>query len=47
MTQAASGERSPYLNPIMETSKKAGYDVNLTRVPYELQKGGNPMLVIC
>jgi hypothetical protein len=38
--------RSPYLNPIMQSFTALGYEVNLTQVPYELQKGGNQMLVI-
>jgi hypothetical protein len=38
--------RSPYLDSIIETCRTLGYDVHLTQVPYELQKGGNQMLVI-
>jgi hypothetical protein len=40
-------QRSPYLNPVMQFFGDRGYQVHLTKVPYELQKGGNEMLTIC
>ncbi|PZD73889.1 hypothetical protein C1752_01657 [Acaryochloris thomasi RCC1774] len=39
-------EQSSYLDSVMQTFKTSGYAVHLTQVPYELQKGGNQMLVI-
>lgn len=39
-------ERSPHLDAIMTFFREAGYSVALQTVTYELQKGGNQMLVI-
>ena len=39
-------ERSPYLQPLIAELKANGYTVNVERVSYELQKGGNEMLRI-
>ncbi len=39
-------QQSPYLVPLMQTFKSSGHEVHLTQVSYELQKGGNQMLVI-
>lgn len=39
-------EISPYLDFIVEEFKTLGYSVAVAKVPYELQKGGNKMLVI-
>jgi hypothetical protein len=39
-------QRSPHLEPIMQALTDAGYAVSIQRVNYELQKGGNEMLVI-
>jgi hypothetical protein len=39
-------ERSPYLERIINELSQKGYQVKIVRVSYELQKGGNEMLVI-
>jgi hypothetical protein len=39
-------ERSPHLDPLMTELREAGYQVEVGQVTYELQKGGNEMLVI-
>lgn len=39
-------QRSPYLTKIIEDFKAMGYEVSIEKVQYELQKGGNQMLVI-
>jgi hypothetical protein len=39
-------ERSPYLDPLMDELRQAGYQVEVVQVAYELQQGGNEMLVI-
>jgi hypothetical protein len=39
-------KRSPYLTQIIEDFKTIGYQVSIEKVQYELQKGGNEMLVI-
>ncbi|MEO0374308.1 MAG: class I SAM-dependent methyltransferase [Cyanobacteria bacterium P01_A01_bin.17] len=39
-------EPSPYLESIVQAFKASGHEVSLTQVAYELQKGGNQMLVI-
>ena len=39
-------EESPYLNQLIQTLTESGYDANIQKVEYELQKGGNKMLVI-
>ncbi|MBW4472490.1 MAG: SAM-dependent methyltransferase [Stenomitos rutilans HA7619-LM2] len=38
-------ERSPHLDPVIETLTE-GYRLAIKTVPYELQKGGNEMLII-
>ena len=39
-------EKSPYLSPVIEALEHEGFDVNVERVDYELQRGGNEMLRI-
>jgi hypothetical protein len=39
-------ERSPYLDRIINNLTQKDYQVNIVRVSYEFQKGGNEMLVI-
>jgi hypothetical protein len=39
-------ERSPHLEPAIAAFTAQGYTVQIQSVPYELQKGGNQMLVI-
>ncbi len=39
-------QRSPYLDQIQQTLSELGYAVSVQTVGYELQKGGNEMLVI-
>ncbi|MDJ0701862.1 MAG: hypothetical protein QNJ46_01165 [Leptolyngbyaceae cyanobacterium MO_188.B28] len=39
-------QRSPYLEQVIQALSQAGYQAEVTRVEYELQKGGNEMLVI-
>lgn len=39
-------QRSPYLDPIVQTFTASGYSVSIQTVAYGLQKGGNQMLVI-
>jgi hypothetical protein len=39
-----SGETSPFLNPVCEQLRENGYAVELERVNYEFQRGGNQML---
>jgi hypothetical protein len=39
-------ERSPYLAPLLEELRQEGYNASIVRVDYELQPGGNEMLVI-
>ena len=43
---ANDGEPSPHLEPIMNHFVTQAWSVELRRVPYEFQKGGNQMLVI-
>jgi ubiquinone/menaquinone biosynthesis C-methylase UbiE len=38
--------RSPYVDPVMDGLKQAGYNVTIERVPYEFQRGGNEMMRI-
>lgn len=38
--------RSPHLEPLILDLRKHGYRVFTQRVPYELQRGGNEMLVV-
>lgn len=39
-------KRSPHLEPIVQAFTNSGYQVSIQTVSYELQKGGNEMLVI-
>jgi hypothetical protein len=39
-------QRSPHLDPVMQTLAAQGHSLAIKKVPYELQKGGNEMLVI-
>ncbi len=39
-------ERSPYLESVIHAFQAVGHEVGLMQVPYELQRGGNQMLVI-
>lgn len=39
-------ERSPYLEPVMQSLSDAGFNVQIQSVEYEFQKGGNQMLKI-
>lgn len=39
-------QRSPHLDPVIQTLTNQGYSLAIKTVPYELQKGGNEMLVI-
>lgn len=38
--------RSPYLDPLINDLQNQGYLVTIVKVKYQLQKGGNEMLVI-
>jgi len=37
---------SPHVGPVCEELRRRGYAVELRRVPYEFQKGGNEMMVV-
>ncbi len=39
-------QRSPHLDPIVQACQAQGYTATIHSVPYELQRGGNQMLVI-
>ncbi|MGJ5673603.1 MAG: SAM-dependent methyltransferase [Nostochopsis sp.] len=39
-------QRSPYLDRIIQEFRELGYTVSIIKVEYELQKGGNEMLLI-
>ncbi|GJL78501.1 MAG: SAM-dependent methyltransferase [Nitrospinaceae bacterium] len=41
-----AGQPSPYLNEIIERFKSAGFKVEVKKVPYEFQRGGNKMMRI-
>jgi hypothetical protein len=41
-----TGERSPFVQPVIEALQSKGYSVEVHRVPYEFQKGGNEMMRI-
>lgn len=41
-----SGEKSPWLQPVMHELQQRGYRVELRQVNYEFQKGGNQLLRI-
>lgn len=40
-------EPSPYIQPVIQACQDWGYVASIETVGYELQKGGNQMLVIC
>lgn len=42
-----SGEVSPFLEPIMNKLANNRFTVEIRRVPYQFQKGGNQMLRVC
>jgi len=39
-----NGERSPYVDPVIQDLSRKGFNVQLQSVAYEFQKGGNQML---
>lgn len=39
-------QRSPHLDPVLQALADRGHTLAIKKVPYELQKGGNEMLVI-
>lgn len=39
-------EKSPYLDSILNNLQQEGHQTSIVRADYELQKGGNEMLVI-
>jgi hypothetical protein len=39
--------RSPHVDPLIDRLRTIGHTAKIRRVPYEFQKGGNEMLVIC
>lgn len=41
-----NADPSPYVEPVMATLTRAGYQVSLETVPYEFQRGANQMLRI-
>jgi hypothetical protein len=43
---ALGGQRSPYIDPVTEGIRAAGYDVSIEQVPYEFQRGSNQMMRI-
>lgn len=43
---ALNGTSSPYLKAVNEHFSTKGFSVDIMRVPYEFQRGGNEMLVI-
>jgi ubiquinone/menaquinone biosynthesis C-methylase UbiE len=43
---ALDGTPSPYLKPVTEHFSTSGCSVNVVRVAYEFQRGGNEMLLI-
>lgn len=43
---ALGGQRSSYVDAVMERVRTAGCDVAIERVPYEFQRGGNEMMRI-
>lgn len=44
---SVSGEQSPYLSAVTSALTAAGYHIDLRPVPYEFQRGGNQMLIVC
>lgn len=43
---ALGGQRSPYVDRVMQGLRASGHDVSIQRVPYEFQRGGNEMMRI-
>ena len=41
-----NGSRSEYVEPLVQGLKEQGYEVDIRKVRYELQRGGNEMLVV-
>jgi hypothetical protein len=39
-------EKSPYVQPLIESLKMDGFVADIEKVDYELQRGGNEMLRI-
>ena len=39
-------KRSTYIDPLMEELKRDGYRTGIRKVEYEMQRGGNEMIVI-
>ena len=39
-----SGERSPYVERVIQQLQSSGFSVGIQTVAYELQRGGNEML---
>ncbi|OUC15990.1 MAG: SAM-dependent methyltransferase [Alkalinema sp. CACIAM 70d] len=39
-----TGERSPYVDPVIEHFQAIGYTLQIQTVPYEFQRGGNQIL---
>jgi hypothetical protein len=40
------GGRSPHLRPVIGRLRERGYRVEIRRVPYEFQRGGDEMLAV-
>ncbi len=40
------GRRSPHLQPVVGRLRELGYHVEVIRVSYELQRGGDEMLAV-
>jgi hypothetical protein len=43
---ALGGRRSPYVDPVVISSRRRGHEVTIEVVPYEFQRGGNQMMRI-
>ena len=43
---ALGGRQSPYVEPVVISSRGRGYEVKIEAVPYEFQRGGNQMMRI-
>ncbi|NDJ19517.1 SAM-dependent methyltransferase [Myxacorys almedinensis] len=41
-----TGERSPFVSPVIEAVRSQGHRVEICAVPYEFQRGGNEMIKI-
>jgi SAM-dependent methyltransferase len=44
---ALNGAPSPHLGPVMDTLRARGLQTRIAKVPYEFQRGGDEMLVVC